>query len=65
MGELAQGILKKRNEEVLDAIGDCVVVLTNLAHMYDFTIEECINTSYEEIKARTGTMSNGTFVKNS
>ena len=63
-GELAQAILKKDNAEFADAIGDMVVVLTNLAHLGGVTIEECIDSAYNEIKNRKGKMSNGTFVKN-
>jgi len=62
-GELAQGILKSNKLEVKDAIGDMVVVLTNLAHLEGFTIEECIESAYGEISKRTGKMINGTFVK--
>ena len=62
-GELAQGILKERPAEVKDAIGDMVVVLTNLAHLANMRIEDCIESAYNEIKDRKGSMSNGTFVK--
>ena len=40
-----------------------VVVLTNLAHLGGTTIEECIDSAYNEIKNRKGKMVNGTFVK--
>jgi NTP pyrophosphatase (non-canonical NTP hydrolase) len=63
MGELAQAILKNDDEEFSDAIGDCVVVLTNLAKLKGFNIEDCINGSYSVIANRTGRMINGTFVK--
>tara|TARA_R110000868_G_scaffold45375_4_gene150565 strand:- start:865 stop:1167 length:303 start_codon:yes stop_codon:yes gene_type:complete len=63
MGELAVSILKNDEPEFKDAIGDCVVVLTNLAHLKGYTIEECINGSYDVIKARQGKMVNGTFVR--
>ena len=63
-GELGRAILKKDQEEFVDAIGDMVVVLTNLAHLGGTTIEECIDADYNEIKNRKGKMSNGTFVKN-
>jgi NTP pyrophosphatase (non-canonical NTP hydrolase) len=63
MGELAQSILKNDNDEFCDAIGDCVVVLTNLAALKGFNIEDCINGSYDVIAKRTGKMVNGTFVK--
>ena len=63
MGELAQSILKNDPSEFMDAIGDCVVVLTNLAELNDVKIEDCINGSYNVIAKRTGKMVNGTFVK--
>jgi len=63
MGELAMSILKKNDEELKDAIGDCVVVLTNLAQLNGFKIEDCINGAYDVIAKRTGKMVNGTFVK--
>jgi NTP pyrophosphatase (non-canonical NTP hydrolase) len=62
-GELARALLKKDEPEIKDAIGDCIVVLTNLAVLCDLKIEECINSSYQVIKNRTGKMNNGTFVK--
>jgi len=62
-GELAQGLLKKDRPEIKDAIGDMVVVLTNLAHLEGFAIEDCIETAYVEIINRKGKMLNGTFVK--
>lgn len=63
MGELAMSILKDDEEEFMDAIGDCVVVLTNLAKLKGKNIEDCINGSYSIIAKRTGKMINGTFVK--
>lgn len=63
MGELSMSILKQNEDEFKDAIGDCVVVLTNLAKLKGYSIEECINGSYEVIAKRTGKMINGTFVK--
>ena len=62
-GELGRAILKNDAHEFVDAIGDMVVVLTNLAHLGGTTIEQCIDAAYNEIKTRTGVMSNGTFVK--
>lgn len=63
MGELSMSILKQNEDEFRDAIGDCVVVLTNLAKLKGYSIEDCINGSYEVIAKRTGKMVNGTFVK--
>jgi len=62
-GELAKALLKDDQPEVIDAIGDIVVVLTNLAHQRGTHIETCISSAYNEIKGRTGQMINGTFVK--
>ena len=62
-GELAKALLKNNQEEIIDAIGDIVVVLTNLAHQKNVSIEQCISSAYDEIKDRTGKMINGTFVK--
>ena len=62
-GELAKALLKKDKPEIIDAIGDMVVVLTNLSHMQGVTIEECIDSAYKVISKRTGKMINGTFVK--
>jgi len=62
-GELAQAILKKDDVEFEDAIGDMVVVLTNMAHLGGTTIEKCIDAAYKVISKRTGRMVNGTFVK--
>ena len=63
MGELAKATLEKDQEEVIDAIGDMVVVLTNLAHLNNVNIETCIAAAYNVISKRTGKMVNGTFVK--
>lgn len=62
-GELSKAILKNNEAEIIDAIGDCVVVLTNLAKLRGLKIEDCINSAYKVIEKRTGKMENGTFVK--
>ena len=50
-------------DEIIDAIGDIVVVLTNLAYLRGVNIETCVATAYDVISKRTGKMINGTFVK--
>jgi NTP pyrophosphatase (non-canonical NTP hydrolase) len=62
-GELAKALLTKNNREIVDSIGDIVVVLTNLAKLEGYDIEHCIDAAYEEIKNRKGSMTNGTFAK--
>ena len=63
-GELAKALLNNNQEEVIDSIGDIVVVLTNLAELRNVKIENCIQSAYDEIKNREGKMINGTFIKN-
>lgn len=63
-GELAKALLTNDKAEIVDAIGDIAVVLTNLAALEKLTIEDCIDSAYNEIKGRKGKMNNGTFVKN-
>jgi NTP pyrophosphatase (non-canonical NTP hydrolase) len=73
VGELSQAILKNDDKEMADAIGDIVVVLTNLTELAPLykgdlviekmKIEDCINSAYNVIKYRKGKMNNGTFIK--
>jgi len=63
VGETCRAILKEDAKEIIDGIGDCVVVLVNLAELTGTPIEKCIEAAYDEIKNRTGKMSNGTFKK--
>ena len=63
VGETCRAILKEDTNAIIDGIGDCVVVLTNLAELIGTPIEECIDKAYDEIKGRTGKMNNGTFKK--
>ena len=63
VGETCRAILKEDAKEIIDGIGDCVVVLVNLAELTGTPIEQCIQAAYDEIKGRTGKMSNGTFKK--
>jgi len=62
-GEIGRALLKEDTNEIVDGIGDAVVVLTNLAELIGVPIEECIQSAYDVISKRTGKMVNGTFVK--
>ena len=63
VGETCRAILKEDDDEIIDGIGDCVVVLVNLAELHGVSIEYCINAAYQEIKGRKGKMVNGTYKK--
>jgi len=67
VGELSKAVIDNDattfRAELTDAIGDCVVVLTNLSHLAGLKIEDCIDAAYEEIKDRQGAMVEGTFKK--
>jgi NTP pyrophosphatase (non-canonical NTP hydrolase) len=63
-GEIGRAILKNDTAELVDGIGDAVVVLTNLAELAGVPIEDCIQEAYNVISKRKGKMINGTFVKN-
>ena len=62
-GELFEGLAKGNEALTKDAIGDMYVVLTILSQQLGFTIEECIEIAYAEIKDRRGKMIDGVFVK--
>jgi NTP pyrophosphatase (non-canonical NTP hydrolase) len=63
VGETCRAILKEDGPKIEDGIGDCIVVLTNLAELHGIKIEYCIDAAYNEIKDRKGKMNNGTFKK--
>lgn len=62
-GELAQAHLKEREQDGKDAVGDILVVLTIYCQQKGWSIAECFELAYNEIKNRKGKMVNGSFVK--
>ena len=64
VGELADNVAKHR--DIADDIGDCLVVLNNLAMMNELTLEQCLEVAYEDIKDRKGYLNSaGVFIKDS
>jgi NTP pyrophosphatase (non-canonical NTP hydrolase) len=64
VGELTDNVAKGR--DIMDDIGDCMVVLNNLAVMSGTTLEECLRVAYGDIRDRRGYLNaNGVFVKES
>ena len=64
IGELSDNVAKQR--DIADDIGDCLVVLNNLAVMYELSLEECLEVAYNDIKDRKGYLNGaGVFIKDS
>jgi NTP pyrophosphatase (non-canonical NTP hydrolase) len=61
VGELSDNVCK--NRDVADDIGDCIVVLINIAERNGLTLEHCMSVAYNDIKDRKGKMISGVFVK--
>jgi hypothetical protein len=62
VGELADNIAK--GKDIKDDIGDCMVVLNNLALMSKTTLAECLYVAYVDIRDRKGYMNDsGIFIK--
>lgn len=64
-GEVAAALTRENIEALKDGIGDAVVTLIILAQQHDFTLHECLQTAYDEIKDRKGKTINGSFIKES
>lgn len=63
VGELAQGLLKGNDEQILDSIGDTIITLAILCQQRNIDITDALNYAYKAIEHRTGTMVDGTFIK--
>ena len=61
VGELSDSVCTSR--DVSDDIGDCIVVLINIAVRNGLTLEQCMAQAYNDIKDRKGRMVDGIFVK--
>lgn len=64
MGELADATMKNQREEIVDAVGDVMVCLINYCALQDINLVDCMETAYDQIKNRKGTLlPSGVFVK--
>lgn len=61
--ELGEAIQNVDIDEVKDAIGDIFVTLVMQCEAWDLSMLECVESAYNVISKRTGTMVNGVFVK--
>ncbi|MBM6227586.1 MULTISPECIES: MazG-like family protein [Staphylococcus] len=62
-GEVAAALSRNDKKALKDGIGDTIVTLIILAQQQGWTLEECLQYAYEEIKNRKGKTINGTFIK--
>lgn len=51
------------SQPVVDDIGDCLVVLINIAERNGLSLLDCLSHAYDDIKDRKGKMVAGVFVK--
>ena len=51
------------SQPVIDDIGDCLVVLINIAERNELSLFDCLSHAYNDIKDRKGKMVDGVFVK--
>ena len=62
VGELSDNLAKGRC--IKDDVGDCMVVLNNLAQMQGLSLDECLSQAWLDIKDRKGYMNkHGVFIK--
>ena len=66
LGELADATIKKDRDGIVDGVGDVMVCLVNYCALQDIDLVSCMESAYNEIKNRTGTLlPSGVFVKES
>ena len=64
VGETAGALLKNKEAEIKDGIGDSFVTLIILAKQLGLEPADCLEAAWNEIKDRTGKTENGVFIKN-
>ena len=64
MGELSDAITKRNRLDIIDALGDVIVCLINVAAIEDLDLDYCLRQAYEQIKDRKGYLNKeGVFIK--
>ena len=64
-GEVGAALSRNKMDDLKDGIGDTVVTLIILAQQHGWSLQECLQYAYDEIKDRRGETKNGTFIKES
>lgn len=63
LDQIAIGILSTKT--TIKGVQEVITILANMAEHLDTSLEECLQSAYDEIKDRRGKMVNGVFVKES
>lgn len=63
LGETMGALLKSKDEEIKDGLGDTFVTLIILSKQLGYEPSECLEAAWNEIKDRKGKTQNGIFVK--
>ena len=62
--EIHDALVTDNRAELIDAIGDSVISLTNFAKTLDLNIEDCTKVAFDVIEKRKGfTTKNGQFIR--
>lgn len=64
-GEVGAALSRNKLDDLKDGIGDTVVTLIILSQQHGWSLQECLQYAYDEIKDRRGETRNGTFIKES
>ena len=65
IGELAGALAKRKDTEIVDAIGDSFVTLIILSSQLGLDPAQCLNFAYDQIAERKGKTIEGVFIKES
>ena len=65
IGELAGALAKRKDTEIVDAIGDSFVTLIILSSQLGLDPAQCLNFAYDQIAERKGETIDGVFIKES
>lgn len=63
LGELSGGILKKKEDVIIDSLGDLQVTVILLTEQLGYNYDACLEKAYNVIKDRQGKLIDGVFVK--
>ena len=63
VGETAGALLKNKNQEIIDGLGDSFVTIIILCYQLGLEPKDCLEAAWNEIKNRKGKTVNGTFIR--